>query len=487
MAVTATEHIIEIGPQDGPQEDFLSSPADIVIYGGAAGGGKTMGLLLEPIRHIDNPGFGGVIFRRTTKQVVKEGSLWDTSEQFYPLLGAKSNLTNLSWGFPSGAKITFGHLEHEKNKFDWQGSQIAYLGFDELTHFTRTQFFYMLSRNRSTCGIRPYVRATCNPVPPDDPIGGWLHELIGWWIDKRKKLPGGKQNPNYGLPHNDRAGVIRYFVKDGDDLIWGDTKQQVMDQAGHLFEHQALRDANPEDLIKSITFIPSNVYDNPALLKTNPSYLANLLAQDPVDKARLLGGNWMVRATAGMYFRREFFREATACPSGRNTYWYWDFAGTEEKDENKDPDWTVGLKLVAGKHGQWFVARVVRFRQEPGRTEELFVNTMSQEPKSVEVWIEQEPGSSGKSFVHHIASLLPGYAVRGDKVSGDKQVRAKPVSAASSQGFIIIVKGRWNEAFYSELEHFPQGAHDDQVDALSGAYNMANEDPFNQDIQTGFI
>src|SRR5690554_534113 len=73
------------GPQAGPQEQFLKSKADIAIYGGAAGGGKTWALLLEPLSHIANPGFGGVIFRRTTVQVRNEGGLWDESARMYPL------------------------------------------------------------------------------------------------------------------------------------------------------------------------------------------------------------------------------------------------------------------------------------------------------------------------------------------------------------------------------------------------------------------
>ena len=125
----------EIRPQPGPQEMFLATSADIALYGGAAGGGKSYGLLLEPLRHINNKHFGAVIFRRTTKQVTNEGGLFDTSEKLYPLFKARP--VNLTWKFPSGMSVTFAHLEYEKNVNDWQGSQIALIGFDELTHFTK--------------------------------------------------------------------------------------------------------------------------------------------------------------------------------------------------------------------------------------------------------------------------------------------------------------------------------------------------------------
>ena len=125
-----------IGPQPGPQQLFLSSPADIAIYGGAAGGGKTFAELLEPLRHVGNKDFGAVIFRRTTPQITNEGALWDDSLKLYPLLGAKPNQGDLYWTFPSGATVSFKHLEHDKTVLNWQGSQIPLIAFDELCHFT---------------------------------------------------------------------------------------------------------------------------------------------------------------------------------------------------------------------------------------------------------------------------------------------------------------------------------------------------------------
>jgi hypothetical protein len=193
-----------IGPQPGPQQTFLCSAADIAIYGGAAGGGKTFAELLEPLRHVGNKDFGAVIFRRTTPQITNEGALWDESLKLYPLLGAKPNQGDLYWTFPSGSTVSFKHLEHDKTVLNWQGSQIPLICFDELTHFTQKQFWYMVSRNRSMCGVRPYIGATCNPD-----ADSWVAELT-WWI-----------NQETGYPIPVRAGMLRWFIRIGDSCCAG--------------------------------------------------------------------------------------------------------------------------------------------------------------------------------------------------------------------------------------------------------------------------
>ena len=119
----------------------LSSSADIVIGGGAAGAGKTFSLLLEPLRHINVKNFGAVCFRRTSPMIRAEGGLWDASKKIYNYIqGAKSREAPLEWIFPAGSKLKFSHLEYEGNKYDWQGSEITLIMFDELTHFSKSMF-----------------------------------------------------------------------------------------------------------------------------------------------------------------------------------------------------------------------------------------------------------------------------------------------------------------------------------------------------------
>jgi len=273
---TSAEPQIVLRPQPGPQTDFFRTTADIAIYGGAAGGGKTWALEAEPLRYIQTvPGFGGVIFRRTSVMVLNKGGMWDESFTIYPHLGAESNLTRLEWTFPPhNNRIRFGHMEHEKTRFDWQGAQIPYIGWDELTHFTEEQFFYMLSRNRSTCGVKPYVRATTNPD-----ADSWVANFIAWWI-----------HPETGLPIAERASKMRYFVRLGDQLHWASDPKEL----APLTDNKIVP--------KSVTFIPANVHDNTILLDKDPGYLANLHALSNVERERLLGGNWKIRPASGLVF-----------------------------------------------------------------------------------------------------------------------------------------------------------------------------------------
>lgn len=134
---------IILAPQKGPQERFLATSADICIYGGAAGGGKTFGLLLEPLRHMKNKDFNSVIFRRDYTQVTSPGGLWDSSKKIYSYVQGCYSLKTpkLHWTFKSGASVNFAHLKSDEDCLSWQGSQVTMIGFDELTHFSEYQFF----------------------------------------------------------------------------------------------------------------------------------------------------------------------------------------------------------------------------------------------------------------------------------------------------------------------------------------------------------
>ena len=148
---------------------------------------------------------------------------------------------------------------------------------------------------------------------------------------------------------------------------------------------------------------------------------------------------------------------------------YWDLAATLPHARNTDPDYTCGVLL--GEHnGIYYVCDMQRMRGTPLQVESLIKQTAELDGVRVPIWLEQEPGASGVNTIdQYVRRVLPGYAVRGDRHTGSKEERANPVSSQAEAGNIKLVRGAWIGAFLDELEAFPQGAHDDIVDALSGA------------------
>src|SRR5690606_19798311 len=118
-----TSPVTELPPQPGPQTAFLSSPADIAIMGGQAGGGKTWSLLREPLKQIENSHFRAVFFRRTYPQITNEGGLWDEAEEMYPRVGGIPREHDLEFKWPSGMTVRFAHMQHAKDRLSWKGAQ----------------------------------------------------------------------------------------------------------------------------------------------------------------------------------------------------------------------------------------------------------------------------------------------------------------------------------------------------------------------------
>lgn len=452
MTAPIPKDSIIIKPQPGPQEQFCRCDADVAFYGGSAGGGKSFALLLDPLYEVENALFGAVIFRRTMAQILKEGSLWDQASDLYPGINGKSQQSpQYHFKFPSGMKITFAHMEYEKNRFDWQGSQIPYIGFDEITHFTWKQFVYMLSRLRSMSGVRGMIRGTCNPDPDS-----WVRSFIDWYIG----------DDGFVIP--ERSGVIRWFVLMGDEIIWADSKKELLAKFPDMTE-------GVDIFPKSFTFIRSSIYDNKILLEKDPAYLGNLHTLPRVEKAQLLEGNWNIRPTAGSYFQRTDFEVVLAVPAGAKKVRAWDLAATKRQEtktekERRGPAYTAGVKLSKVR-GKYYVEDVRREREDPRKVDRMIKNTASQDGKFCLVRLPQDPGQAGKAQAQAMIRMLAGYTARAVPVSGSKEHRASPFAAQVQAGNVCVVQGKWNDAFFTELENFPEGLYADQVDAVSDAFN----------------
>lgn len=445
---------VELRPQKGPQEMFLSTPADICIYGGAAGGGKTYGLLLDPLRHKNTKKYTAVFFRKNSIQIHAEGGLLDESKSMYASIKGASLKTSPRprWNFKDGGSISFAHIERDDDLPKWQGSQITAIMFDELTHFSERQFFYMLSRNRTVCGVKPYVRATCNPD-----ADSWVAKFIEWWID---------QDTGYPIP--ERSGKLRWMLRRQDAIYWADTREE-------LWERFDLKTDEERAEPKTVTFIASTIYDNKILLDRNPQYLANLKAMATVERERLLNGNWKIKPAAGLFFKRTQLGSILQTVPADVERWVraWDLAATSE-DEGGDPAYTAGVLMGKRKDGRYVVANVINLRLTAADVRATIKHTAQQDKalyKRVRTRLPQDPGQAGKEQAQSYIKLLAGFNVCAKPESGSKESRAEPVAAQWQAGNFDIVAGDWNEAYLSQLESFPMSKFKDMVDATSSAFS----------------
>ena len=360
----------------------------------------------------------------------------------YPLKTPK-----LHWTFPSGATVNFAHLGSDDDCNNWQGSQIAMIGFDELTHFTKHQFFYMLSRNRTDSGVAPYVRATCNPD-----ADSWVAGFIKWWIE-----------PGTGYPIPERSGVIRYMIRVNDEIIWGDSVEELAQQG-----------YDPAD-VKSVTFIASTLQDNKILMEIDPGYLANLKALPTVERERLLFGNWKIKAAAGLYFRRtqvgamleELPKDVILWCRG------WDLAATSE-DEDGDPAYTAGVLIGKRKNGRYVVADVINKRLSASDVRKIVKITAQADRAKYGRVIQrlpQDPGQAGKEQAQSYTKMLAGFLVKTIGESGSKESRAEPYAAQWQAGNVDVLIADWNEMYFNQLESFPESKFKDMVDGSSSSFN----------------
>ena len=444
-------------PQEGPQTQFMATPANVCIYGGAAGGGKSYGLLLSPLRYKNVPGFGCTIFRRNFNQIFSQGGLWDESMQIYRgIRGADPKIARGQWWFRDKdgnivSKVTFAHIERDEDVHKWQGAQICEIGFDELTHFSEKTFFYMLSRNRSTCGVTPFVRATCNPD-----ADSWVSKFIEWWIDK-----------DTGYPIQERSGKIRWFIRRNETLYWANTRQELWEQ----FDLQTEEERQEP---RSVTFIASKLQDNKELLRVNPGYLANLKALSVIERERLLNGNWKIKAAAGLFFKRTQLGDILDKVPNDVIRWVrcWDLAATE-KTEDGDPAYTSGVLIGKRKNGRYVIADVINRQMSASdvrKTIKLTAQADRAAYKRVRIRLPKDPGQAGKEQAESYIKYLAGFDVKTVAETGSKEARAEPMAAQWQAGNFDLVAGPWNEEYLLQLENFPDGKFKDMVDASANGF-----------------
>lgn len=427
-------------PHPGPQTAFHRSKAFEVLYGGAAGGGKSDSMLMEALRYAHAPGYAAIILRRTYPQLSQAGALIPRSREMLTDR-AKWNEEKHTWTFPSGATLQFSHMQHEADMYNFQGAAFAFVGFDELTQFTQEQYLYLFSRARTTASLPDgrslpvRVRATTNP-------GGEGHDWVrrrwgAWLLDSHSTA---------------KSGQIRWYRSDG-----GTDVETTPD------DPQAL----------SRQFIAAKLRDNPTLMQNDPAYVQRLEALPLIERERLLMGNWLI-GPQGNVFRREWFQLVERAPEGLRWARYWDLAASTRESA----DYLACVAVGIAEDGTVYLRDMIRGRWEWPDQEKVLMQTMLAEPQTVH-GIEKA--------LHGIAAVqtllrkpeLRAIAFKGIDVDRDKLTRALPLSARAEQGKLALVRGSWIGAFLDEACAFTGDGklHDDQVDTAAGGLNMLARRP----------
>jgi len=256
---------IAFKPNDGPQTEFLASPEKEVLYGGAAGGGKSYAMLMDLLRYADNGNHRALLLRRTLAELTE---LIDKSKQIYTKAFPKARFkeSTKTWEFPSGATALFSYVDKDDDVYRYQGQSFTWIGIDELGHYpTPYVWNYLRSRLRTIDPkIQTYMRASSNP-------GG----AGGWWVKKMFIDPEPPTKPFWATD-----------IETGKVLKYGRTHQKANQP---LFQRK---------------FIPARLTDNPHLAMDG-EYEAMLLSLPEVERKRLLSGDWDVAEGAAF---REFNR-----------------------------------------------------------------------------------------------------------------------------------------------------------------------------------
>jgi len=443
-------------PPSARQRVFLELVEAEALFGGAAGGGKSDALLMGALQYVHVPGYAAIIFRRTFTDLALPGAIMDRAYDWWSGTAAKWESDTKTWVFPTGkdedgrptppATITFAYLQHESDKERYKSAEFQYVGFDELTDFSETQYTFLFSRLRKKKGmpVPLRMRSASNP-------GGAGHE----WVKRRF------------VEHS----VETRAANDNSEATY--LLNPPSDQAKAVAE---LLGTQPQ----GAAFVRALLTDNPGL--DVPSYRAQLAQLDPITRRRMEEGDWDV-GLAGEFFEEGWFQYLDEEPDGVAWMRYWDMAGTKPHAGNPDPDWTAGVRI--GLHREQattlapgetsvavrtriVIADVRRTREDPGGVEDFIRTAAQQDGRRVRIRMEQEPGSSGKTVVHdYVTRVLQGYDVDGDKKTADKATMWKPLSSQAKHGNLYLVRAPWNADFVRELCSLPYGKKD-QTDAAAG-------------------
>jgi len=447
-----------LGPASLKQEQILNSSATITLAGGAAGSGKTFTLLMTALKFMQHPKATGVIFRRNSKMITAPGSVWSEAVSVYTDIYGKSlkvRHRDMEIVFPHGAVLKFSHMQHESDMYDWKGSQLSFVAFDEVSEFSEAMVTYLMSRMRNAhVDYQPQMFLTTNP-DYDCFLRLWIQDF---YLDSQ------------GIPIQERSGHIRYFFRQGNTMLWYNS----------LEEAEAVHGVGGESGITSFTFIPATCRDNPPLLKAQPDYISRLMSLPRVEMERLLLGSWFARAENSGLWKREWI-QMVEHPNARATQRIraWDLAFSLPSEQYPNPDWTRGVLISKDRDNIYTIEDVQSMRDRVNNVERLIFETAQRDGTGVTISIPLDPAAAAGAYAKDLQRRLAeaGYSVRLTKPVTSKVTRFAPFSSVTQAGFVRVVYGDWNIAFFDELEIFDgnKKKKDDQADCCSDAFLLLNK------------
>lgn len=470
----------KVFPQVGKQSLAMHTEVDVLFFGGARGAGKSRLLLMKPLLYAhDDPNFHGIFFRRQTDNLTGAGGLWPEGCELYEPFKPQVRLKDLKWTFPIGSTIKCKHMELEQSKESHRGLQYSYIGWDELDQFSESQFTFLLASLRSKARGNSFTVATMNPNP-DSWIVGWIE----WYLD------------DDGQPREDRCGAVRHFVVINNKPVFGDSEQEIVDKYPDSVWVSNPKTGKSEYVRpKTFTFINGTVFDNPELIRLNPSYLAELNNLPEIDKKRNLFGNWYARPVGSQLFLRSWVKEVFSYPVDAKCVRAWDKAYTEPNDKNPYPDYSACIKVYKCTKGYYYLVGDYdptccddnadikgRFRKRFGERNQKMLQQAHFDGNRCTVAIPKESGA-GKGEFEQLVKMFSeaGFNVVGMETGNAKGAKVERFSVFSSlaqNGMVYLVRNSFNDATYnalmSELEAFDGTGStgkikDDWVDAVSDA------------------
>lgn len=445
-------------PASKAQEQFLTSDSDITFYGGAAGAGKSHCLLGSFLKFCHHPRTRGVIFRKTTKQLSNPGGLFDSAVNLFKKVDPKLKIRtrDLELEFSTGATLKFAYLDKSADKYNFQGAELTFIGFDEIQQLSEENVVYLISRLRSTTvDYKKQIVATGNP-DYDSFIRHWVEFAL---------------DPS-GIPIRKEIYPARYMAQvPGGGIVWANDRKELEDIYG-----------SGEDAgIMSFRFIPGTIYDNPPLMKADPTYISKLKSLPRVEMERLLLGSWYARPSASGMWKREWCQMVDH-PNGRarQRVRTWDLAFSKPSEQYPNPDWTRGVLISKDSSKIYTVEDVASMRDRVHEVETLIFDTARRDGTDVIIGLPKDPAAAAGAYAKDLQRKLAemGFTVRLTKPVKSKVTRFAPFGSLAQAGFVNIVKAEWNKAFFDELETFDgdKGKKDDQVDCCSDALLLLNND-----------